>query len=145
MEHKDTASWWTSHQIWGDILWSPHCGIALYSSMDSSPQLMLESKCEASCVSFGVIWHRHFMLWPHIFCLVGKQQTLPFTMQGCRHLPFAGRQTWEKKEHIATMWHIWNILLKVWLLLSATDLRIKIFVYSGLAVRVRFCLIAEIW
>lgn len=27
--------------------------------------------------------------------------SLPLTTQGCQQLPFAGRETWEKKEHIA--------------------------------------------
>lgn len=45
--------------------------------------------------------YRHFVLWPHICCHVGKQQTLPFKTHKCQHLPFAVRKTWEKKEDTA--------------------------------------------
>lgn len=73
---------------------------------------------------FGVIQCRHLVLWSHLCCHV-ENNKLPLHLT--TQLPFAGRETWEKKEHIAihTTRHKPNISLMFSFSLSRTDLRIK--------------------
>lgn len=77
---------------------------------------------------FGVIQCIHLVLCSHFCCHAENNKlSLPLTIQGCQQLPFAGRGTYEKKEHIAihTARHKQNISLTFWLSLSPADLRIK--------------------
>lgn len=66
------------------------------------------------------------MLWPHTCCHVGKQQTA-FQNSGMSTSSFCCHKKSGKRKTAIHYVAYKNILLKVWLLLSASDLRIKIF------------------
>lgn len=99
MEHKDTTC---DRQSLSPDAEGIFCGGVIVGLLRTAPWTAALGWCWSRMRQGELaLGYRHFVLWPHICCHVGKQQTLPSKTHECQHLPFTVRETWEKKEDTA--------------------------------------------
>lgn len=94
MEHGDTTC---DRQSLSPDAEEIFCGGLIHGQQPSADAGVKMRQSELALVSSGT----DILCSDLTSALVGKWQTLPFKTQGCQHLPFAVRKTWEKKEDIA--------------------------------------------